>query len=83
MLYSRPQGEHFYPQFMPGNARKIKERKLAQITTDIGTAYTHAMRSYERHPRSGRIGLGDLDPLEFFRGENLYRSHVGLIPKKP
>ena len=59
-------GNYFYSQFVPGDARVIEKWKFPQIAADVGSANSHSRSSDKSLPRTRLFGLVDLYGFEFF-----------------
>ena len=59
-------GNYFYSQFVPGDARVIEERKFSQIAANVGSANSHSGSSDKSLSRHRLLGFVDLYGFEFF-----------------
>ena len=76
LLHEGLNRNRFDTKLVTGNARKIKKRKLAQITADVGTADAHPVGAYQGLAGAGIGGLVDIDPFEGLRFGNLNGTHL-------
>jgi hypothetical protein len=53
--------DDFNAKLMTRNTREIKEGEFSEITTDVSTTHTHAVRSYQSFSRSRFAGGGNVD----------------------